>query len=379
MATTTILRDQVRPYLNPAELSVFAGGASRLTMAKLDAIRNDLAEYVWSLPSPQQLGSGDEQTLNSIIALSEAIQSTSMTSESIDDWAIVSSPRCSARSAFIAVIDKYRNEGAWDVSIEVIPHWNSRAVAGAVSLSLASRRPCMALAAESMAVRRIRFLLPRRSSGTQIGLECGSCSVVGRRKWRSSTLDGQSLIQLAWPRPSSRQESGLHARSEGSALMPCIRNATNRLNPMSIKRCPTVLSISSPARTAFTVCGLTRPAVRFVLKSNWRMAVGLNQRNSRRPCPRPALTLHTLIASYGPAPLLHRRNGCADDMQMFDIDPRSRRRLSAAQRGREDFGQPARGKRSIRPVTSFVVGDRPCQIADQRLVEECPPELDVEN
>src|SRR5205823_5171037 len=59
------------------------------------------------------------------------------------NWAIVSSSRNLGRSAFATVIDNYRSEGPWGVSVQVIPHCTAHAIAGTISLALASHGPCI--------------------------------------------------------------------------------------------------------------------------------------------------------------------------------------------------------------------------------------------
>ena len=66
-----------------------------------------------------------------------------MTNNDFHDWAIVSSSRNLGRSAFAAVIDKYREQGPWGVSVQVIPHCTAHAVAGTISLALDSHGPCI--------------------------------------------------------------------------------------------------------------------------------------------------------------------------------------------------------------------------------------------
>ena len=48
-----------------------------------------------------------------------------------------------AVAAFATVIDKYQNGGPWGVSVHVVPHCTSHAVAGTISLALESHGPCI--------------------------------------------------------------------------------------------------------------------------------------------------------------------------------------------------------------------------------------------
>lgn len=143
MQTATIPHDQVRSSFAPVELSIVAHGMARLTMRELAEVRKESLPSFSSNLSPQLLKHSDEQTLASLVALSEAIKSANMTSGEFSDWAIVSSSRNLGRMAFAAVIDKYRDEGPWGVSVQVIPHCTAHAVAGTISLALQSRGPCI--------------------------------------------------------------------------------------------------------------------------------------------------------------------------------------------------------------------------------------------
>ena len=132
-----------RPGFMPLELSIIAGGTARMTIPELAKSRKELMQFLPKPLSPQLLRYSDEQTLASLVAISEAIRSVNMTNNDFHDWAIVSSSRSLGRSAFAAVIDKYQDEGPWGVSVHVIPHCTSHSVAGTISLALESHGPCI--------------------------------------------------------------------------------------------------------------------------------------------------------------------------------------------------------------------------------------------
>jgi hypothetical protein len=131
------------PGYTPLELSIVAGGTARLTVAELAESRKELMKYLPKSLSPQLLRHSDEQTLASLVAISEAIQNANMAKSDFNEWAIVSASRNLGRSAFAAVIDKYRDEGPWGVSVHVIPHCTAHSVAGTISLVLKSHGPCI--------------------------------------------------------------------------------------------------------------------------------------------------------------------------------------------------------------------------------------------
>jgi hypothetical protein len=132
-----------RPGFMSLELSIIAGGTARMTIPELAKSRKELMQFLPKPLSPQLLRYSDEQTLASLVAISEAIRSANMTNNDFHDWAIVSSSRSLGRTAFAGVIDKYQDEGPWGVSVHVIPHCTSHSVAGTVSLALQSHGPCL--------------------------------------------------------------------------------------------------------------------------------------------------------------------------------------------------------------------------------------------
>jgi hypothetical protein len=143
MQSVTISSDDIEVGLRPLELSIIAGGTARLTMEELAESRRELLKCLPKPLSPQLLRHSDEQTLTSLMAISEAIRNANMTDNDFHDWAVASSSRNLGRSAFAAVIDKYRDQGPWGVSVQVIPHCTAHAVAGTISLALDCHGPCI--------------------------------------------------------------------------------------------------------------------------------------------------------------------------------------------------------------------------------------------
>jgi hypothetical protein len=143
MKLETMPSDDVRCGLRPLQLSIVAGGTARLTMEELAESRRELLQCLPRPLSSQLLRHSDEQTLTSLMAISEAIRTANMTDTDFHDWAVASSSRNLGRSAFAAVIDKYREQGPWGVSVQVIPHCTAHAVSGTISLALNCHGPCI--------------------------------------------------------------------------------------------------------------------------------------------------------------------------------------------------------------------------------------------
>ncbi len=128
---------------NSVDLNIVARGVARLTADELAAVRKDSVPNLPVRLSPQLLRHSDEQTLAALVALSNAFESASSLNAGFDDWAVISSSQNLGRCAFATVIEKYRVEGPWGVSVQVIPHCTAHAVAGTASLALASHGPCI--------------------------------------------------------------------------------------------------------------------------------------------------------------------------------------------------------------------------------------------
>jgi hypothetical protein len=127
------------------ELAIVAQGTANLSPAELAVVRQQSIGRFSSVLRPQLLKHSDEQTLAAAVALDRAIQSISSSNESIHfgDWAVVSATRYLGRAAFGAVIDKYKIDGPWGVSVQVIPHTSPHALASTLSLALGSHGPCL--------------------------------------------------------------------------------------------------------------------------------------------------------------------------------------------------------------------------------------------
>lgn len=146
------------------ELTVVANGTASLTFAELAAMRQQPIEKFAAVLRPQLLKHSDEQTLSALAALSNALDHVSVAGD-FREWAIVSSTRYLGRAAFAAVIDKYRLDGPWGVSVQVIPHTTPHAVAGTASLALRSHAPSIGAGAadgeETQALLATAALLQR--------------------------------------------------------------------------------------------------------------------------------------------------------------------------------------------------------------------------
>ncbi len=133
-----------RPSAPPAgeniELAIVAQGAVCMALPELSDVRQRSIEKFASL-RPQLLKHSDEQTLASLVALSQAVDDFPLARD-FTRWAVVSSSRYLGRAAFAGVVEKYQVDGPWGVSVQVIPNATPHAIASTISLALDSHGPC---------------------------------------------------------------------------------------------------------------------------------------------------------------------------------------------------------------------------------------------
>ncbi len=143
MQSAVLTQQSGRLFESTFNLSIIAYGSAHLTGPELAAIRKKSLPGFRTALSPQLLRHSDDQTLSALAAMSTAMGQLATTDSDFGKWAVVSASRNLGRSAFAAVMDKYRSEGPWGVSVQVIPHCTAHAVAGTVSLALHSHGPCI--------------------------------------------------------------------------------------------------------------------------------------------------------------------------------------------------------------------------------------------
>jgi hypothetical protein len=141
--------NESRLSAKPVVLSIEALGSAGLTMAEISARRKEPLTCFPRALSPQLLRHSDEQTIVALVALSEAIHGFAPARLGFGDWAVVSSSRNLGRSAFAGVMNRYRDEGPWGVSVQVIPNCTAHSVAGTISLALVSHGPCIGVGSHS--------------------------------------------------------------------------------------------------------------------------------------------------------------------------------------------------------------------------------------
>ncbi|HWB07918.1 MAG TPA: hypothetical protein VG826_01650 [Pirellulales bacterium] len=151
------------------ELTIAALGSVNLTVPELAAIRQQSVPRFCERLKPQLLKHSDEQTLAAIAALAQAIEQMPpcQAADRFANWGVVSATRYLGRTAFATVIDRYKVDGPWGVSVQVIPHTSPHAVASTLGMALDSHGPCAgaggAPGEETQVVLAAASLLRRRA------------------------------------------------------------------------------------------------------------------------------------------------------------------------------------------------------------------------
>jgi hypothetical protein len=131
--------------IQPLELAIVAHGTASLTPAEMDAMRGVPLSGLPATLVPQLLKHSDEQTLASLIALRRGLAGSALEGTDFDRWGVVSSSRYLGRSPFAAVLDKYKIDGPWGVSVQVIPHRMPHSVPGTMNLALLNHGPSISV------------------------------------------------------------------------------------------------------------------------------------------------------------------------------------------------------------------------------------------
>ncbi len=131
------------PEIKPFELAILARGTARLTILELAAMRKQPPACFSPKLAPLFLKHSDEQTLAALTALYRAKADFGIDAEDFAAWGVVSISRYLGRGAFASMRDRFAVDGAWGVSVQLIPHRTAHSVAGTISLGLGMHGPCI--------------------------------------------------------------------------------------------------------------------------------------------------------------------------------------------------------------------------------------------
>lgn len=184
----------------PIELAIVAHGSASLSVSELAVVRERSIGRFAHILRPQLLKHSDEQTLAAAVALDRALGNVQLQEREIDfgPWSVVSATRYLGRSAFATVIDRYKCDGPWGVSVQVIPHTSPHALASTLSMALGSHGPCLGAGA---------------APGKELQALLTAVTLVKR-----SQAAGAWLVLSGWAYESAGPSGILDGRCEGVVL-----------------------------------------------------------------------------------------------------------------------------------------------------------------
>lgn len=166
--------------IEPFELAIIARGTARLTIPELGAMRKQPPAGFSAKLSPLFLKHSDEQTLAALAALYRAKNDFGLDDEDFGPWAVVSISRYMGRGAFANLSEKYRHEGAWGISVQVVPHRTAHSVSGTISLALGLHGPAIG------------------ANGGCDGENTGLLALVSIMQQRTSASSAEAVWRGAW-------------------------------------------------------------------------------------------------------------------------------------------------------------------------------------
>ena len=184
----------------PLEFSILAHGKACLTFDELAALRTEPLTGFPAALAPQLLKHSDEQTLASLVAVRARRWPGELERTDFSRWGVVSSSRYIGRSSQAAVINKYKVDGPWGVSVQAVPHRMPHSVPGTLGLALRNHGPSISVGGGPDDQTDVLLSLAGLLRGGQISrrLAGGQPLVAGTndRCRRPSRLP----IRSAWPR-----------------------------------------------------------------------------------------------------------------------------------------------------------------------------------
>jgi hypothetical protein len=120
----------------------------RMTREEVAAYRRrpGPAPQGWRAIPPSTLRYSDEQTIAAVAAVCRALQSLHAGDRGpFAEWGILAAPRFPGRAHLAVALDRFRSEGVWGVSPQLIPHFALHSQAGTLSLVLGTHGPNLGL------------------------------------------------------------------------------------------------------------------------------------------------------------------------------------------------------------------------------------------
>jgi len=141
------LRPSLVPsYANfPAFAKVSAYGSVKVSAEAIPALRKNPGKPPKNDFPATTLKSSEEQTVAGVAAVFQAIERFKMQDVDYSAWGVVAAPIFFGRSGNASALRRYRDEGAWGIAPQMIPHWSIHALPGTISMVLKIHGPNYAI------------------------------------------------------------------------------------------------------------------------------------------------------------------------------------------------------------------------------------------
>jgi hypothetical protein len=124
------------------ECDISAIATVRLTVEEVNGLRKMSDRLPGNLGN-STLRHTDEQTLASLVAVKQATADLELMDNHFWNWGVAFSSRYLGRSTFSHSLTKYSIEGAWNVSVQIVPNRSLHSPASMIGLALGCHGPCV--------------------------------------------------------------------------------------------------------------------------------------------------------------------------------------------------------------------------------------------
>ncbi|MFL5327887.1 MAG: hypothetical protein ACJ8C4_03145 [Gemmataceae bacterium] len=115
--------------------AVHSAGLVAFTKNESANFRADVQKRLSARSLPSNLRHADEQSVAGLGAILDAIDRSHLELNEFENWGVVAAPRSPGRDAMISSLTRYRNDGAWGVSPQLIPHYSLHSLSGLASVT----------------------------------------------------------------------------------------------------------------------------------------------------------------------------------------------------------------------------------------------------
>lgn len=245
----------------------------------------------WPLVPPSTLRHSDEQTIAAVAAFSGALGFMGIEErEHFEEWGILVAPRFPGRVALAENLSRFRSEGVWGVSPNLIPHHALHSPAGTLSLVLGTHGPNMSIGG---------------------GLHAATEGILAAQTWLAAgTASGVWLVLTCWipelrPEPEAMPALSAECHALALALVP----ARGLASPRWTVGLGSTSSLESPSPLDLLT-----------------LAGHLTDNETHAPTRRRA-THHAHGGSSIPRPHLMRNDSAGTYLRILAVDSTGRRRV----------------------------------------------------